>query len=56
MSCAKITELIEMPFGIWTAVGLRNRVLDGVQIPAREWAFLRGKRGRPRTCPDVSGN
>jgi len=26
-------EPIEMPFGLWTLVGQRNHVLDGVQIP-----------------------
>jgi len=29
MSCGKIAELVEMPFGMWTRVGPRNHVLDG---------------------------
>jgi len=31
--CKKIAQLIEMPFGLRTGVGLRNHVLDGVHIP-----------------------
>jgi len=27
--CAKTVEPIEMPFGLWTRMGPRNRVLDG---------------------------
>ena len=38
----KTTEQIEMPFGMWTRVGPRKHVLDGVQIPTLEGAFLRG--------------
>jgi len=30
--CAKTTELTKMPFGLWTRVGPRSHVLDGVQI------------------------
>jgi len=26
---AKTAELIEMPFGLWAQMGLRNHVLDG---------------------------
>jgi len=33
LSPAKMAELIEVLFGLWTQVGLRNHVLDGVQIP-----------------------
>jgi len=29
MSCGKIAELVEMPFGMWARVGPRNHVLDG---------------------------
>jgi len=29
MSCAKMAEPIEMPFGIWTRVGPRKHVLGG---------------------------
>jgi len=39
MSCAKIAELIRMPFGMWTWVGMR-KVLDGVQIPTSEGAIF----------------
>jgi len=31
-SSAKVAEPIEVPFGLWTRVGPRNNVLDGVQI------------------------
>jgi len=34
MRCAKTAELIEMLFRIWTRVGPRTRVLDGVHIGA----------------------
>jgi len=30
VSCAKMAEPIEMPFGLWTRVGMRMHVLDGV--------------------------
>ena len=33
VSPSKTAELIEMPFGMWTRVGLRNHVLD-VQMPS----------------------
>jgi len=29
-----MAEPIKMPFGMWTRVGPRNYVLDGVQIPS----------------------
>jgi len=29
---AKMAELIEMPFGLWTHVGPRNYVLVGVEV------------------------
>jgi len=32
-------ELIEMPFGLWTLVGPKNHVLDGVQIPHAKGQF-----------------
>ena len=32
VSCAKTAEPIEMPFGLWTRVGPRKHVLDGVYI------------------------
>ena len=34
MSCAKMAEPTEMPFGIWTRVGPRKHVLHGVHISA----------------------
>jgi len=43
-SC-KTAEPIEMPFRMWTRVGWRNLVSDGVQIPTREGAILRAKKG-----------
>jgi len=39
---AKPAELIEMPFRLWTPMGPRNHVLDGVQItPMRRDNFER---------------
>ena len=32
MSCAKMAEPIEMPFGMWTLVGPRKHVFDGMHI------------------------
>ena len=44
LSPAKMAEMIEMlPFGIWTPVGPRNYVLDGVQILPCEGVIFRGK-------------
>jgi len=43
VSCAKMAAPIEMLFGLRTAVGPRNHVLDVVQIPPWEGAFLRGE-------------
>ena len=40
VSPAKMTEPIEMLFGLRTAVGRGNHVLDGVQIPPWEGAIL----------------
>ena len=40
MSCIKTAEPIEMPFRRPTRVGLRNHVLDGVEMPSREEAIL----------------
>jgi len=55
MSPANIAKPIEILFGMWTLVGPRKHVLDGVLKPAREGAILRVKRGLPRTCPDMFG-
>jgi len=52
--CAKTAEPVEMPFEMWTRVGPRKHVLDGLQIPTCEGAILRVKWGQRRTCPDVS--
>jgi len=41
-SRAKMAEPIEMPFGLWTRVGPRNHVLDGVHIPTK--AQILGER------------
>ena len=43
VSAAKAAESIEMPFGLRTRVGPRNRVLDGVPDAAMEWVMLMGK-------------
>ena len=32
MSCVKTAEPIEITFGMWTLVGTRKHVLDGVHI------------------------
>jgi len=32
VSCAKIAEPIEMPFGLWTQVGQKKHVLHGVPL------------------------
>jgi len=50
-SPAKTAEPIEMPFGMWTQVGPRNHVLDGIPIPARERAMMRAKRGPAQDMP-----
>ena len=44
VSPAKTAEPIEMPFGLWTRVGPRNHVLDGVHIGAT-WQI---RLNRPR--------
>jgi len=44
---------IDMTFEVWTWLGLRNHLLDGVPDLLREWAILRGKSGWPRMCPAV---
>jgi len=53
MSPANIAKPIEILFGMWTLVGPRKHVLDGVLMPASEGAILRVKRGLPRTCSDM---
>ena len=36
---AKTAEHIELPSGLWTPVGLRNHVLDAVEIPMQSGNF-----------------
>jgi len=45
-SPAKTAEPIEMPFGVWTRVGPKKHVLDGVQVPHAKGKF-EGKMGGP---------
>jgi len=40
VSTPKMAEPIKMPFGLWTLVGPRNHILNGVQIPRGKWQFL----------------
>jgi len=42
VSPTKMAELIELPFRLRTRVGSSNHVLDGVQIPRRNF-FLGGE-------------
>ena len=42
--CAKTAEPIEMPFGLWTWMGPRNRVLHGGPDPPWEGTIL-GEKG-----------
>ena len=42
MSCAKTAEPIEMPFGMWTRVGLENHALGGATIPKWKGQFFLG--------------
>jgi len=46
VSPVKTAELIEMPFGMWTRVGPRKHVLDGVHIVST-WLI---RLGRPRVA------
>jgi len=47
VSPAKTVEPIKMPFGLWTQVCPRNRVLDGGRDPSCEGAIFEGERGAP---------
>jgi len=47
VSCAKMAELIEMPFWMKTRVGPRNLILNGGADPQGEGAIL-------LDCPDHS--
>jgi len=42
VSCAKMAESIELPFGGWLNVGPRNHALDGGSHPPLDGALLRG--------------
>ena len=39
-----MAEPIKMPFGVWSRVGPRNHILDGVQITRCKVAIFWGKR------------
>jgi len=43
VSPAKTAESIEMPFGLWTRVGPRNHVLDGIPDPPMGSGNFEGK-------------
>jgi len=43
VSCTKKAEPVEMPFGVWTRVGPRKHVLDGVHIGAT-WRLRLNRR------------
>jgi len=45
VSPAKKAKPTDVPFGVVTPVGLRNHVLDGVQIPSR--SGILGESGSP---------
>jgi len=47
VSPAKMTELMEMLFGLRTQMGPKNNVLDGYLDLPWEWAVLREREGRP---------
>jgi len=51
----KTAEPIEMPFGMWTWIGQRNHVLDGVQIPKRKSGNFEAGSSRLGACLDISG-
>jgi len=41
VSCTKTAEPIKMPFGLWTQVGPRKHVLDGILVHVGEtWRLL----------------
>jgi len=51
LSFTKTDEPIEMPFGLWTGMGLRKHALGKGQINNAKGQFL-GKR----TCPGMPGD
>jgi len=42
---AKMAEQIKMPFGLWTWLGPRNRMLDGGPGPVMQRGNFEGERG-----------
>ena len=44
VSCAKMAEPIEMPFGLWSPMGRRNYVLDGSPQVLRDVAMANNFR------------
>jgi len=46
--CAKIAELIKMPFGLWARVAQETMYWMGIQISPWKEAVLKGK-----ACPDM---
>jgi len=51
VSPAKVDEPIKVPFGLWTCVGPRNRVLDGGMNPPRgRDAYRQICSNRPHLC------
>jgi len=53
VSPAKTAEPTEMPFGLWTLVGPRNHVLDGIKIAPCEDAIFGESTCRP-TCHAIA--
>jgi len=44
---SKMAEPVEMRFGMWTCVGLRNHILDGGQILSQEGTSFGKARASP---------
>jgi len=43
VSPAKMAELNEMTFGVWTLVGPKNNILDGIQVTQVKGQFFMEK-------------
>ena len=43
VTCVKTAEPVELLLGMWTRVGPRDHVLDGVQIPMGRGNFEKGE-------------
>jgi len=56
VNCAKIAEPIETPYALWTQVGSRKHVLDGVQIPYTKGQLLGGKDMPVTLCRELCKN